>query len=104
MYKYNAELVRVIDGDTVELDIDLGFHITARQIVRLLGVDAPETRTKDLGEKARGFIVKDKVALAVFNANEIIVETEKQGSFKRWLGVIYCDGRNLNKQVEKWSK
>ena len=51
MYHYKAQLVRVIDGDTIEADIDLGFKTWTRRKVRLAGIDTPEIRTRDLEEK-----------------------------------------------------
>ena len=56
MYEYKAKLVRVVDGDTIDCEIDLGFDITVRQRVRFAGINAPESRTRDLEEKKRGGI------------------------------------------------
>ena len=59
MHQYKVKKInRVIDGDTVDLDIDLGFSITISQRIRLKDIDAPETRTKDLEEKERGLAAK----------------------------------------------
>ena len=59
MYEYRVEVLRVVDGDTVDVDIDLGFGVTlTNQRVRLAGIDAPETRTRDLAEKAEGLKTK----------------------------------------------
>ena len=60
-YLYEAELIRVIDGDTIDAWIDLGFNITVRRRIRLWGIDAPETRTLDLEEKAEGKIAKARL-------------------------------------------
>jgi micrococcal nuclease len=59
MYNYNAKLVRVIDGDTIVLDVDLGFHVTMRETFRLFGVNAPENTgpTRAEGKAARDFVV-----------------------------------------------
>lgn len=103
MYEYNCKLVRVIDGDSVIFDIDLGFHLTIRETVRFLNCDAPEIRTKDLKEKQMGFVVRSKVCNELINAKNITIKTSKQGSFKRWLAEVYCDEVNLNKQVDRWS-
>ena len=54
MYEYKAKVHRIIDGDTVDVTIDLGFEMTTKQRIRLYGIDTPETRTRDLKEKARG--------------------------------------------------
>ena len=61
MYKYNAKLDRVVDGDTIDAMVDLGFDIWTHKRIRLLGIDAPETRTKDLEEKERGFETKNRL-------------------------------------------
>ena len=62
MYEYRATIVRWVDGDTVDLDIDLGFGIVyANQRVRLFGIDAFESRTRDLQEKQKGLAAKDFV-------------------------------------------
>ena len=61
MYTYKAKLDRVVDGDTVDAHIDLGFDITIHKRIRLAGIDTPESRTRDLEEKARGLASKDKL-------------------------------------------
>ena len=61
MYEYNAKLDRIIDGDTVDALIDLGFDIWIKKRIRLYGIDAPETRTRDLEEKSLGFAAKERL-------------------------------------------
>ena len=61
MYIYNAKLDRVVDGDTVDATVDLGFDTWKHIRVRLVGINTPETRTRDLEEKARGLAAKDFV-------------------------------------------
>ena len=61
MYEYKAKLVRVIDGDTIDCIIDLGFDVRLKERIRLKGIDTPETRTRDLEEKKRGFAAKERV-------------------------------------------
>ena len=56
MYVYNAKLVRVIDGDTIDAVIDLGFDVWVKKRVRLYGINTPETRTRDLSEKQAGIV------------------------------------------------
>ena len=59
MYEYNSKILRVVDGDTIDVDIDLGFGITmVNQRIRLQGVDTPESRTRDLEEKKFGLLAK----------------------------------------------
>ena len=59
--QFQAKVKRVVDGDTLDLDIDLGFHITLSERVRLMGIDTPETRSRDPIEKSSGLIAKDVV-------------------------------------------
>ena len=61
MYTYKAKLDRVIDGDTIDVNIDLGFDIQIKKRVRFAGINSPESRTRDLEEKARGLAAKDRV-------------------------------------------
>jgi len=89
MYKYYIKVKRVIDGDSIVANIDLGFHLNLHRHIRLMGIDAPEVRTKDLVEKARGLKCKDRlIELLDFvdnNAELISHGTDKYG---RVLGVI----------------
>lgn len=54
MYEYSAEMARIVDGDTLDADIDLGFDVHVRKRIRLYGINTPESRTRDLEEKKRG--------------------------------------------------
>lgn len=91
-YEYNAQIKRVIDGDTIVVDIDLGFDVVLKdQSVRLKGVDAPESRTRDAAEKIFGNLAKEYVLDFCFQCNgKIIVQTEldETGKFGRILGTI----------------
>lgn len=91
-YEYNAQLKRIIDGDTIVVDIDLGFDVILKdQSVRLKGVDAPESRTRDAVEKIFGNLAKEYVLYFCFQCNgKIIVQTEldETGKFGRILGTI----------------
>jgi len=91
VYEYKAKLDRVIDGDTVDCFIDLGFNINIKERVRLKGIDTPETRTRDLEEKAKGFAAKDRV-IELFEGVEsfkIKTELDKKGKYGRILGTIF---------------
>ena len=62
MYEYNCKILRVVDGDTVDVDIDLGFGVWMhRERVRMMGIDTPESRTRDLTEKAFGLASKERL-------------------------------------------
>ena len=93
MYEYKAVITNVVDGDTFDMDIDLGFHIHIHERVRLLGVDTPET----FGEEKRlGLIVK-KFAEKNFLNKKVIIYSEKANesadtdSFGRWLVYVILD-------------
>lgn len=97
---YNATVVRVVDGDTVRLDIDLGFDIVLKnQSVRLFKVDTPESRTRDLKEKSAGLLAKDVVNNFAPVGSKVIVRTclDSKGKFGRLLGTIITeDNNNIN--------
>ena len=95
MYQYNCIIKRIIDGDSVVVDIDLGFSTWLKDVsVRVLGINAPEVRTKDLVEKAAGTKTKARVEELLPVGSEVIVNTvitkEKCG---RILGDFLIDGK-----------
>ena len=96
MYQYRIKKVlKVVDGDTIDVDIDLGFNISYYQRVRLAGIDTPESRTTDLAEKALGIEVKERVKHLIDNAKKIVIKTEKPDSSEKYgriLGWLYLDG------------
>lgn len=103
VYTYKANLIRVIDGDTIDAEIDLGFGVFIRQRVRLYGINTPESRTKDLEEKERGLAAKQR--LTELLKKQFIIETilNKRGKFGRILGTIYVEDAdstiNINQQL-----
>ena len=102
LYHYSAEVVRVVDGDTVDAFVDLGFDMHSKQRVRLYGINTPECRTRDLVEKAAGLKAKERLkCLLRENKNKCIVETrlDKKGKYGRVLGVLHIDKTNLNKTL-----
>jgi micrococcal nuclease len=91
MFTYAVkEVVRVIDGDTVEILIDLGFNITIKQTVRIKGMNSPETRTKNAEEKAKGLAAK-KFAEEWFAQGNLTVRTHKDEKYGRMLGEFFLD-------------
>ncbi len=93
MYQYKIKKInRVIDGDTIDVDIDLGFWVTVSFKVRLKGIDAAETRTKDLTEKTEGLAAKEWLKKELAREGEWIIETEKQDKYGRILGTLYLVG------------
>ena len=105
MYEYRIKkVVKVVDGDTIDVEIDLGFNISYAQRVRLAGIDTPESRTKDAKEKALGLEVKDKLKKAIDAAKDVVVKTELPDSSEKYgriLGWVYLDGDtiSLNEQL-----
>lgn len=102
-YLYRAQVVRIVDGDTIDVDIDLGFYIWVRsQRIRLLGIDTPEPRgeTKSAGDAATDYLT------GLIDGKEIILRTvkgkdegDRHDSFGRWLGTIYLDGTDINAEM-----
>lgn len=104
MYEYSCRINRVIDGDSVDVCIDLGFDISFTSSVRLYGIDTPESRTRDLDEKKCGLLAKKFLEDAVKNGKNIIIRTQKdeKGKFGRVLGSLIIDGTNINhKMIEE---
>jgi len=95
MYTYKAKLDRVVDGDTVDAHIDLGFDITIHKRIRLAGIDSPESRTRDLEEKARGLASKDKLIELLGDGN-FILESKEVGKYGRVLGTLIVEDININ--------
>ena len=94
MYEYKATIRRVVDGDTVDVTLDLGFNILYNSRIRLHGIDAPESRTRDLEEKKRGLAAKDRVKELCPVGCTVMLKTTKdgRGKFGRILGEIFVEG------------
>ena len=105
MYEYNVKkVIKIVDGDTIDVDIDLGFNISFSQRVRLAGIDTPESRTKDAREKALGLEVKNKVKFSMESAKKVVIKTELPDSTEKYgriLGWVYLDDstKSLNEQL-----
>tara|TARA_R100001369_G_scaffold39102_2_gene65125 strand:+ start:321 stop:707 length:387 start_codon:yes stop_codon:yes gene_type:complete len=102
MYEYAIkEIVKVVDGDTIDILIDLGFDLTKKERVRLAGIDTPESRTRDLEEKAMGLEAKDFLErrLTEGMASGLRVKTEKDGKYGRMLGYLFCGETNINNEM-----
>jgi micrococcal nuclease len=99
MYEYKATIRRVVDGDTVDVTLDLGFDILYNNRIRLLGIDTPESRTRDLEEKALGLAAKDRVKELCPVGSTVILRTTKdgKGKFGRILGEIFVEEQSVNK-------
>jgi len=102
MYEYKVkEVVKVVDGDTIDVVIDLGFDLSKKERVRLAGIDTPESRTRDLDEKKLGLEAKEHLSTNLSNANQLMISTEKDGKYGRMLGTIYIndDIVSMNQQM-----
>ena len=94
MYEYNCEIKRVVDGDTVDVIIDLGFDIFYKSRVRLYGIDTPESRTRNKDEKVRGLMSKQYL-IDELEKGQVVIKThkDKKGKFGRVLGEMYVSDK-----------
>ena len=96
MYEYYVKKVEnIVDGDTIDVIIDLGFDILFASRVRLAGIDTPESRTKDLKEKKLGLESKEYLKKYLKDAKSVVIKTEKMDSSEKYgriLGWVYIDG------------
>jgi len=92
MYEYIIkDVLKVIDGDTVDLLFDLGFNVFHKERIRLAGIDTPESNSKDMQEKLLASDAKDFLALWLINQNILKIKTTKDDKYGRILGEIYGD-------------
>ena len=102
MYEYAIkEVVKVVDGDTIDIIIDLGFDLTKKERVRLAGIDTPESRTRDLEEKKFGLEAKTFLERRLKDGfgSGLKVKTEKDGKYGRMLGWVICGKTNINEEM-----
>ena len=102
MFEYNATVIKVVDGDTIDAMVDLGFGTWKKVRIRMYGINAPESRTRDLEEKKKGLAAKARlIEMLEENENHFILISHGVGKFGRCLGEIYIKGHNtsLNKQL-----
>ena len=102
MYEYKCDITRVVDGDTVDAEIDLGFDIIFKSRIRLYGIDTPESRTSNKDEKARGKLATKFLQDAINTAEQVVIRTElkdSRGKFGRVLGTVVCDGKDINEAM-----
>ena len=104
MYEYSCQVTRVVDGDTIDADLDLGFNIYHKCRVRLYGIDTPESRTRDKDEKARGKLAAKFLQDAISNGKHVILQTQlkdSKGKFGRVLASVIVDKIDINQQMIK---
>jgi micrococcal nuclease len=99
-YIYRIKAVgRVVDGDTIDADIDLGFDISLTKRIRLAGIDTPESRTRDLKEKELGIDAKNWLKHRLYDADDIIIRTELPDSTEKYgriIGNLYINGEEVS--------
>lgn len=99
MYEYRCKILRIVDGDTVDVDIDLGFGVWIhKERVRIMGIDTPESRTRDLVEKQFGLAAKQflKDLMPIGSQQIIKTQKDKTGKFGRILGDFILEDRLLS--------
>ena len=100
MYEYECKIVRVIDGDSIVVDIDLGFGLWIHgEYIRLFGVDCPECRSRDKEEKAAGLAAKKFVERFLQVGETYTLNTQDKGKFGRYLGTISNETETVNKAL-----
>ncbi len=99
MYEYGCKVTRTVDGDTVDVILDLGFSILHKCRVRLYGIDTPESRTRDKDEKVRGKLAAKFLGDAIDNGKKVVLRSklkDSKGKYGRVLGEIIVDDININ--------
>ena len=95
-----SKVTKVVDGDTIDVIIDMGFDIMYKSRVRLFGIDTPESRTKDLEEKKYGLAAKEFLTKWVTSGGLTIKTTkDARGKFGRILGELWCFNTNVNEKM-----
>ena len=98
MYEYNAIMEKIVDGDTVDMRIDLGFSVWVMERCRLLGIDTPESRTRDMREKKFGKLATQRVKELLLEGSKYTVKTQfdSKGKFGRTMVDVYLPGGEDN--------
>ncbi len=100
MFEYNAICTRVVDGDTIDARVDLGFSVWIECRVRLEGIDAPETRTKNLEEKQAGLKTKAFLQGIMDECeHKFVLKSHGVGKYGRCIGTIYVHGEDINQRL-----
>ena len=96
MFTYFCKLERVVDGDTIDVNIDLGFQVWHKARVRMLGIDTPESRTRNLEEKALGLASKARLK-ELLKGKQVKIECSKEkGKFGRVLAIVWAIDKEGN--------
>jgi len=98
MYQYKARIVNIVDGDTVDAEVDLGFRLTAKLRLRLLGINAPEMRSKDEARCLKALEARSTLSALILEAT-VVIETQKPDAFGRYLANIWLRDININEEM-----
>ena len=91
MFEYNFKLRKIVDGDTIDVDIDLGFGVwLKKQRIRMMGIDTPESRTSDDEEKVYGLLAKQRLTNLIADAKVLKTYNDERGKYGRILGEVIC--------------
>tara|TARA_R100000458_G_C8010529_1_gene74761 strand:- start:47 stop:472 length:426 start_codon:yes stop_codon:yes gene_type:complete len=104
MYEYNCTVTRIVDGDTIDVILDLGFSVLHKCRVRLYGIDTPESRTRNKDEKARGKLAAKFLEDSINNGKQVILRSklkDSKGKYGRVLGEVIVDDININELMVK---
>ena len=89
MYEYKIKSVdHIVDGDTLDVTVDLGFNISHKIRVRMYGINTPESRTRDLEEKKKGLAAKDRLIELLGEGQGLLLQTKEKGKNGRYLGIV----------------
>tara|TARA_R100000808_G_C2041149_1_gene80716 strand:- start:77 stop:478 length:402 start_codon:yes stop_codon:yes gene_type:complete len=92
MFEYSAKVVRIVDGDTLDAEIDIGFDVFVKKRIRLYGIDTWESRTRDMEEKKKGLAAKARlIEILEDNGNKFVLQSHELGKYGRVLGSIILD-------------
>jgi len=94
MYEYKAKLLKVIDGDTIDVMIDLGFDTWIKTRLRLYGINAPESRTRDKAEKELGLKAKEEVR--EYLTKDLTLIVKEKGKYGRYLAEVYPSNKKMS--------
>lgn len=98
MFTYHAVITNIVDGDTVDMVIDVGFYLTYSTRARLSGIDAPEPRG---ATRRKGDAATDHLESMIPPGTKVVVRTSKDDSFGRWIVEIWLNGENVNEVMVK---
>jgi len=102
MFYYKVEVLKIVDGDTIDVRIDLGFNVWHKCRVRLMGINAPESRTSDKAEKVRGLAAKEWLKDILESAqSDIEMQSHGVGKYGRVLGTLFINNVDINAMMVK---